>query len=272
MRNPNAAAIASLPLPSEGSIVQPKPTASPAQAFARNKLLPYVADLELEVDRLRKQCQFLRQRAGDMIRTILRPTGEAAANGDTAGRLQEAIEAARLLAGVLQDLAEPSGYHPVHDQVIAVAVRPIIEQIFRQQQCLAEAQAELRLDLRCDYVEWFPARLRHILENLIANSLRYADPSKSECWVQVSLDTLQQGYEFRVADNGVGIEAHLQDEIFELFHRAGPARPTGLGVGLPVVKLLVEQSGGKLTVDSGEGQGATFVVFLPRFDIADYLE
>jgi len=44
-----------------------------------------------------------------------------------------------------------------------------------------------------------------------------------------------------------------------------------LGVGLGVVKLLVEQSGGSLTVDSGEGQGTTFVVVLPRYDVADYL-
>ncbi len=59
--------------------------------------------------------------------------------------------------------------------------------------------------------------------------------------------------------------------MFELFYRAAPARAAGLGIGLVVVKLLVEQSGGTLTADSGEGQGSTFVVVLPRFDISDYL-
>ena len=44
-----------------------------------------------------------------------------------------------------------------------------------------------------------------------------------------------------------------------------------MGVGLAVVKLLVEQSGGTLTVDSGEGQGSTFVAVLPRYDVDDYL-
>ena len=60
--------------------------------------------------------------------------------------------------------------------------------------------------------------------------------------------------------------------VLELFHRSAPARAAGLGVGLAVVNLLVEQSGGSLTVDSGEGQGSTFVVVLPRFDRSDYLE
>ena len=50
-----------------------------------------------------------------------------------------------------------------------------------------------------------------------------------------------------------------------------PARAAGLGVFLAVVKLLVEQSGGTLTVESGEGQGTTFMAVLPRYDVDDYL-
>ena len=60
-------------------------------------------------------------------------------------------------------------------------------------------------------------------------------------------------------------------EVLELLYRAAPARAAGLGVGLAVVKLLVEQSGGTLTVDSGEGKGTSFVVVLPRYDADDYL-
>lgn len=59
--------------------------------------------------------------------------------------------------------------------------------------------------------------------------------------------------------------------MFELFYRAAPTRAAGLGIGLPVVKMLVEQSGGTLTVESGEGQGTTFTLVLPRYDVDDYL-
>jgi signal transduction histidine kinase len=63
----------------------------------------------------------------------------------------------------------------------------------------------------------------------------------------------------------------MRDEILELSFRAGAVRAAGLGVGLAVVKLLAEQSGGTLTVDSGEGRGTSFVVVLPRYDAEDYL-
>jgi signal transduction histidine kinase len=52
---------------------------------------------------------------------------------------------------------------------------------------------------------------------------------------------------------------------------AAPTRAAGLGVGLAVVELLVHQSGGTLTADSSQGQGTSFVAFLPRYDLVDYL-
>ena len=120
-------------------------------------------------------------------------------------------------------------------------------------------------------MEWFPARLRHILDNLLSNALRYRDPNTAEAWVRLGLRVSPEGYEFRVSDNGLGMPSGERQQVFALFHRAAPARAAGLGVGLAVVKLLVEQSGGTVTVDSAEGQGTTFVVVLPRYDVEDYL-
>ena len=58
---------------------------------------------------------------------------------------------------------------------------------------------------------------------------------------------------------------------YELLSRAAPLREAGVGVGLPVVRLLVEQSGGTLVVRSEGGRGTDFVLTLPRYDIHDYL-
>jgi signal transduction histidine kinase len=60
-------------------------------------------------------------------------------------------------------------------------------------------------------------------------------------------------------------------EAFELFYRAVPARTAGLGVGLAVVKLLIEQCGGSLTVESGQGKGSHFTAMLPRYDVGDFV-
>lgn len=249
---------------------------SPAQPLGAaaniHLLLPYVADLELEVDRLRKQAEIVQHEARATLKQ-LHTLCEHRSDGEPgSARLAEVDQAAKQLAAVLRDLHNPPGYHPAHDQVIAIAVRPLIEQAFRWQQRVAGTpNVALELELESDYVEWFPVRLRHILENLISNSLKYRDPQKARSWVRLKLSISPEGYEFRVSDNGVGLPAGEQQQVFELFYRAAPARAAGLGVGLAVVKLLVEQSGGTLTADSGAGQGSTFVVVLPRYDVDDFL-
>lgn len=235
-------------------------------------LLAYVADLELEVDRLRKQGQFVQHEARESLKRIQGLCSAAPQREDVLPVISEINQAAEQLAGVLRDMHELGGYHPAHDQVVAIAVRPLVERVFRWQQRLVGApQVMLRLELESEHVEWFPARLLHILDNLLSNALKYCDPDKGEAWVRLCLRVLPEAYELRLSDNGIGMPAEERTELFELFYRAGPARAAGLGVGLAVVKLLVEQSGGSLTVDSGEGQGTTFVAVLPRYDVDDYL-
>jgi len=237
----------------------------------RNVLLAYVTDLELEVDYLRKQGQLVRQETRDALKRILRSCAGTAEPGGAAALTQIAATAQEL-AVMLRDMREPAGYHPAHDQVVAIAVRPLAEQVFRWQQRLEGApQVILRLELETDHVEWFPARLRHILDNLLSNALKYRDPGKAESWVRLALRASPNDYELRVSDNGIGLPSEGRADMFELFYRAAPVRAAGLGVGLAVVKLLVEQSGGTLSADSGEGQGSTFVAVLPRYDVEDYL-
>ena len=234
-------------------------------------LLPYVAALELEVDRLRRHNRLVHQEARAALAQVRRLCGGAggAAGQEPLAGIGRAVDG---LAELLRDLQEPPGYHPAHDQVIAIAVRPLAEQVFRWQQRLQGApEAVLRMELESEHVEWFPARLRHILDNLFSNALKYRDPAKAGAWVRLGLRASEEGFEFRVSDNGVGLPPGDRERLMDLFYRAGPARAVGLGVGLAVVKLLVEQSGGSLAVDSGEGQGTSFVVVLPRYDVDDFL-
>jgi signal transduction histidine kinase len=249
------------------------PTGGTTSAVSNIRLLlAYVADLELEVDRLRRQAQFVQQEVREALRQIRRLCAEAPGGDAPLARLAEVGRVAADLVGVVRDLQEPLGYHPAHDQVVAIAVRPLVEQVFRWQQRLeSAAQVTLRLELESEHVEWFPARLRHVLDNLLSNALKYRDPEKAEGWVRVGLRVSTEGYELRVEDNGFGLPPGAGDHVFELFYRAAPARAAGLGVGLAVVKLLVEQSGGTLTVESKPGRGTSFVAVLPRYDVDDYL-
>ncbi len=232
-------------------------------------LLPYVADLELEVDRLRKHGQFLRNAVSEHV-TIIRSAHSEKPNADNPSlSISSALDE---LTSLLKDLDDPPGYHPALDQVSAIAVRPLIDQVFRWQQRLSgAAHAILHTELSAETINWFPARFRHILDNLMSNALKYRDPDKGESRVTVALHHTAESIEVRVTDNGLGMPWDKHTAALELFYRSAPVRNAGLGVGLAVVKLLIEQSGGSLTVDSGEGKGSNFTALLPRFDVGDYL-
>jgi len=252
--------------------MRPSPNETSRRGPNPPPLLAYVADLELEVDRLRKQSQFVQHEARETLKRVQQLCADAARADNAPPQLAEIDQAGQRLATVLRDLREVPGYHPAHDQVIAIAVRPLAEQVFRWQQLLENApHVTLRLELDSEHVEWFPGRLRHILDNLVSNALKYCDRDKGEAWVSLALRVLPEGYELRLSDNGVGLPPERRAEASQLFYRAAPARAAGLGVGLAVVKLLVEQSGGALTFASGEGQGTTFVAVLPRYDVTDFL-
>jgi signal transduction histidine kinase len=228
-------------------------------------LLAYVADLELEVDRLRKQSGFIRHEVRDGLRLIDRLVASPAGTN-------EVSKAIKNLASILEDLHEPPGYHPAHDQVVLIAIRPLAEQVYRAQRRLTgNTEIELKLKLDEDHVEWFPGRLRHIFDNLFSNALRYCDHAKKDAWVFLGLRTTATSYEFLVSDNGTGLPDRGRSKAFELLSRAAPIKEAGIGVGLPVVQLLVEQSGGSMVVDSEEGRGTNISITLPRYDLDDFL-
>lgn len=236
-----------------------------------DRLLAYAADLELEVDRLRRHGTFIEREATATLTRILRLC-TAPTLGAPLPTLAEVESTARSLLDVVKDLHDLPGYHPAHDQVVAIAVRPLALQVFRWQQRLTGARGvDLRLELEADHVEWFPARLRHILDNMLAHALRHRDVGVADPWVSVGLRASAGGYELRLSDNGIWVVSGEVRRSLDLFYRA-PVHEDGLGVGLAVVRMLVEQSGGTLTVRPREERGTDLVLTLPRYDLLDYLE
>jgi signal transduction histidine kinase len=236
-----------------------------------NALLAYVSDLELEVDHLRKQAQVTQTEARSTLKRIQLLCADAAGTVNRLPPLPEIEHAVVELSALLRDVHEPPADHLSRDQVIAIAVRPVLEKLFRwQQRQHGAAEVVLRMELESEHLEWFPARFRHIVDNLLSNSLRYRDRTKSESWVRIGLRTSPHYYELQICDNGIVMptDGHRP---FDAGAGMAPVRASGLGVGLSVVKLLVEQSGGRVNIDSGEGQGTTLAVVLPRYDVDDYL-
>ncbi|HJU27427.1 MAG TPA: CheR family methyltransferase, partial [Rhodanobacteraceae bacterium] len=114
-----------------------------------------------------------------------------------------------------------------------------------------------------------PGRLEQIIWNLVSNAVKYT-PAGGRIEVSVSIEGALG--RLTVRDTGQGIEAHFIPRIFEMFGQA-PSRALsgkgGLGIGLALVKQLVERHAGRIEVESaGLGKGSTFSVWLPRYDYA----
>lgn len=107
------------------------------------------------------------------------------------------------------------------------------------------------------------SRLRLILEHLITNAVQFMPEEQADKRVEV-MATVQSGYrEIRVVDNGAGISYEDQPRVFDLFFR-GSLKSKGSGVGLYVVKEVVEKMKGTVKLISTPGEGSTFIVRLPN--------
>ena len=112
--------------------------------------------------------------------------------------------------------------------------------------------------------------LRQVVNNLVDNALKFTAAKEGARRVSVELrrDDQQGNVQLRVRDTGIGIKPEHLPHIFTRFYRADPARGSdsgmrGNGLGLSIVKAVVESHGGEVNVQSTEGQGTTFTVQLP---------
>jgi light-regulated signal transduction histidine kinase (bacteriophytochrome) len=112
-----------------------------------------------------------------------------------------------------------------------------------------------------------PTRIQQVFQNLISNAIKYMDKPNGK----ISISCVAEGkfWKFSVADNGPGIRQQHFEKIFQLFQTLAPRdRIESTGVGLALVKKIVEMYGGEIWVESVVGEGSTFVFTLPRTHIS----
>ncbi len=126
---------------------------------------------------------------------------------------------------------------------------------------LSEARCEVSVQAAEPVLgTWDRYRLEQVLTNLLTNAARYAAGKP----VEISVRRLGQGAELRVRDHGRGIAQEDQERIFHKFERAvGSREVSGMGLGLFIVREIVEMHGGTVHVESELGLGSVFSVGLP---------
>ena len=106
------------------------------------------------------------------------------------------------------------------------------------------------------------SRLKVILSNLISNAVRYHDGRKDSQYIRLRYESMPMGFCLRVEDNGQGIAEEYHQKIFDMFYR-GNESSKGSGLGLYIVKEMLEKLSGSITLDSKPGRGSSFTISLP---------
>jgi signal transduction histidine kinase/ActR/RegA family two-component response regulator len=194
------------------------------------------------------------------------------------GRLNEeeaaaAIETiqrnARAQAHLIEDLLDVSRIisGKLRLDVQAVELGPLVEAALDAVRPAAEAKGvrlEVAIHARPAVVSGDSARLQQIAWNLLSNAIKF---TPSGGCVQLVLQRVNSNVELTVSDTGIGIPPHMLQRIFDRFTQADSTSTReyhGLGLGLALVRHLVEAHGGSVSASSaGEGHGATFTVSLP---------
>jgi signal transduction histidine kinase len=108
-----------------------------------------------------------------------------------------------------------------------------------------------------------PQEMTSMLQNLIANGLKYRGDAAPI--VRATAERRDEHWEIAITDNGIGIEPRFHERVFGLFQRLHTSEEySGTGMGLAIVKKIVESDGGSVRVESTPGEGATFIVTLQR--------
>ncbi|HEY6562489.1 MAG TPA: PAS domain S-box protein [Polyangiaceae bacterium] len=223
---------------------------------AREEVLGVVAhDLRNPLGNIVLQVALLRRPRGEPERRSRKPV--------------DAIErAAKRINRLIQDLLDitrmEAGGVPI-ERTHVEAGKTLCEFVEAQKPLASSSSLELRLDVPQDLGEVFADldRLLQVLENLVGNAVKFT--SSGGC---VTVGAARRNGEllFWVGDTGVGIPSDDLPHLFDRFWQARKASRLGIGLGLPIVKGIVEAHGGRIWVESHAGEGSTFFFTLPLAD------
>ncbi len=169
--------------------------------------------------------------------------------------IEDLLDVSRIVTGKLRLNARPVEMTPVIEAAINTVLPAAAAKNIRIHKALEPAAGPVSGD---------PDRLQQVVWNLLTNAVKFTPKGGR---VQIRLERVNSQIEITVSDTGQGIQAEFLPHIFERFRQADSTITRsygGLGLGLAIVRQLVELHGGSVHAQSpGEGQGATFIVSLP---------
>ena len=168
---------------------------------------------------------------------------------------------ARRMYSLIDSVLNLNNIHPIVKKE-AVDINAIIEEIQIQ---LYAANKEKQIDIKYEDLPILMADknlLFQVFQNLLSNSIKY---NKSErVLITISARTNEEFHEIRVADNGIGINEDYREKVFEIFHRLNAKNEfEGTGIGLTIVKKIIDTLKGKVYIDQNYPSGTVFILQFP---------
>jgi signal transduction histidine kinase len=177
-------------------------------------------------------------------------------------RIQAGI---KRMESLIQDLLEYSRIDRMAQAFAWVSMGDLLNKILNDLADVIQASgATIDLEGQMPMLWADRTRLTQVWTNLLANAIKYVKPGTVP-HIVLRCREEKDHFVFEVQDNGIGIAPEFQERIFKLFHRLHPQGVyAGTGVGLTIVKRVVELHRGKIWVESDEGQGSRFCFTIPK--------
>jgi len=207
-------------------------------------------DLQSPLRTVTGYCELIRRKQGNQL-------------SDEANKyLNDAIDGANRMKRLVDDLLQYSRLSNEPHKLGRVSSEEMLnEALSNLSAAIEETDAEVTHDelpiVLCDATQ-----LMQVFQNLVGNAIRYRSHRRPE--IHVSARSFDDGWEFSVRDNGVGIASEDFERIFQVFQRLYAEQEiSGSGVGLALCKRIVECHGGRIWLESERGKGSTFFFTLP---------
>ncbi len=175
-----------------------------------------------------------------------------------------ATDGAKRMRQLILDLLEFSRVGRMEDNPEEVDFNSLVNEVLALYRRNIE---QLRARIRCvglPTLRIYKTPVRQVFQNLLGNALKYHQPGLAPL-IEISSRETLAGFEFSIKDNGIGIDPEYFEQIFIIFKRLHHREIySGTGMGLAITKKIVESMGGRIWVESSEGEGAVFYFTIPK--------
>lgn len=199
-------------------------------------------------------------RAIDGFSNILREDYSGQIPEDAVALLDRISNNARQMGGLIDGLLDFSRLLRTEVTRVEVDLAQMVKQVLESLDGARRASIDCPLNLPKVHAD--PVLIQQVWMNLIDNALKFSS-KVPEPKVEITCRQVDQGWEFSVADNGAGFDMKYSDKLFNVFERLHHKKDfDGTGVGLAVVKRIIERHGGQIWAQSSPGAGARFTFTL----------